>query len=547
MYSVAKARWLISGRRAISGDSAWFYTSGNLRAGTCVERAAQGKRAESPAEEAEVCMARADTPGVAAPTTDQQRTDAEHLQQLGYRQELRRTMSTFSNFAVAFSYLSVTTGIFALFSVGLGTGGPAFVWSWPIVFGGQFLVGLVFAELASHFPVAGSVYQWTRRVANRDVAWMNGWVYLVAQIATIASVDFAVAPVIATLFGLDPSTPVLITIALIVLLITTVINIVGVKLLSIINNIGVLAELAGMLVLGILLLTHAQHPISFVTNTGGTEVNGSYLGTFFAAMLMSLFVVYGFDTAGTLAEETHNPTRAVPRALLLSLLGSFIIGGIFLLGAVLAIPNGSGDLAKFMADAQSLESIIENAVPGVSNAFFVIVSTAITVCGLSVQANATRLLFSMARDRQVPGSGYLARVSPSLGTPMIAILVTAVLAVGLIFLTQVEAVLVAVTVVLIYLAYGICTASALFARSRGWPEKPAAFSLGKAGLIINLLAVLWGAAMIVNLAWYRPVDTQPFYLNAAVLIFVPVILVVGVIYYYGFQRRMSAKAPSDAA
>jgi urea carboxylase system permease len=487
-------------------------------------------------------MSSADTTGVAAPVTEQQHRDAEQLKQLGYRQELRRTMGTFSNFAVAFSYLSVTTGIFALFAFGLGTGGPAFIWSWPIVFIGQFLVGLVFAELASHFPAAGSVYQWTRRVAHRDVAWMNGWVYLVAQIATIASVDFTVPPVIATLFGWNAKdTHVLIAIALVVLALTTVINIVGVRLLSIINNIGVLAELTGMLVLGTLLLTHAHHSVSFLSNTGGTEVNGTYLGTFFAAMLMSLFVVYGFDTAGTLAEETHNPTRAVPRALLLALVGSFIIGGIFLVGAILAIPNGTGDLAKYMADSNALETIIQTSFSNLSNLFFVIVSTAISVCGLSVQANATRLLFSMARDRQVPGNRVLARVSPSLGTPVVAVLVTAVLAAALIFLTQVEAVLVAVTVVLIYLAYGICTASALAARFRGWPATRAGFSLGRGGLIINLLAVLWGAAMIVNLAWYRPAQTQPFYLNAAVLIFVPVILIVGAFYYYAFQRRRSAR------
>ncbi len=474
--------------------------------------------------------------GTSTSVGDRQRTDAEQLAHLGYRQELRRTMSTFSNFAATFSYISVTTGIFALFAFGLGTGGPAFIWSWPIVFAGQFLVGLVFAELASHYPLAGSVFQWTKRVANRDVAWMDGWVYLVAQIATIATVDFAVPPVIAGLLGLNANNTVLIVIALAVLALTTIINIVGVRLLAIINNIGVLAELIGMLVLGSILLAHAHHPLSFLTNTGGTEVNGSYVGTFFAAMLMSLFVVYGFDTAGTLAEETHNPSRAVPRALLLALAGSFLIGGLFLLGAVLAIPGGKGDLAKFMADTSSLEHIISAAVPGLSNVFFVIVSTAITVCGLTVQANAARLLFSMARDREVPGARYVARVSPSLGTPVVAILITAVLAAALIFATQVEAVLVAVTVVMIYLAYAICTASALVARLRGWPDRPAAFSLGKAGLLINAVAVVYQIAMIINLAWYRPVSTNPWYLNLAVL-FVPIIMVLGAIYYYAAVRR----------
>jgi amino acid transporter len=340
---------------------------------------------------------------VAPALEEQQRKDAEQLARLGYRQELRRTMSMFSNFAVAFSYISVTTGIFALFAFGLGTGGPAFVWSWPIVFVGQVLVGLVFAELASHFPLAGSVFQWTKQVGHRDVAWMDGWIYLVAQIATIATVVFAVPPVIASLFNWNSSDQkVLIAIALVVLALITAINILGVRLLAIVNNIGVLAELVGMVVLGTILLVHTAHPVSFVFDTGGTQGNGSYLPVFLAAMLMSLFVVYGFDTAGTMAEETHNPSRSVPRALVLALVGSFLIGGYFLLAAVLAIPSGKGDLAKFMADPSSLESIISTAIPKLSGTFFVVVSTAISVCGLSVQANASRLLFSMGRDRQVP-------------------------------------------------------------------------------------------------------------------------------------------------
>ncbi len=475
---------------------------------------------------------------VTTTTTEQGHKDAQQLERLGYNQELRRTMSTFSNFAATFSYISVTTGIFALFAFGLGTGGPAFFWSWPIVFGGQLLVGLVFAELVSHYPLAGSVFQWTKQVANADVAWLNGWIYLVAQVATIAAVDFTVPPVIASLLGLNASdTHVLIAIALVVLVLTTVINIVGVRMLAIINNIGVLAELGGMFVLGLILLFHAHHSVTFLFNDGGTSVNGSYLGTFMAAMLMSLFVVYGFDTAGTLAEETHNPSRSAPRALLLALLGSFVLGGLFLVGAILAISSEPGALTKIMADPNALETIIEQSAPGLSNVFFVIVSTAISVCGLSVQANAARLLYSMGRDRQVPFGKFVGRVSPRFGTPVTAILVTAVLGAVLIFATQVEAVLVAVTVVLIYLAYGICTAATLVARFRGWPHERSAFSLGAAGLIINLIAVIYGVVMIINLSWYRPTPGAAAYLNYATYIFVPVIIVVGLLYYYGFQKR----------
>ncbi len=105
---------------------------------------------------------------------EQIQRDAEHLATFGYRQELRRTLSFLSNFAVAFSYISVSTGIFALFALGLSSGGPAFFWSWPLVIVGQLFVALCFSELASHYPIAGSVYQWTRRLTNHGYSWLTG-------------------------------------------------------------------------------------------------------------------------------------------------------------------------------------------------------------------------------------------------------------------------------------------------------------------------------------------------------------------------------------
>src|SRR5947209_11189192 len=116
--------------------------------------------------------------------------DEQQLASLGYKQELHRSLGLFSNFAVAFSYISVSTGTFALFALGIGTGGPAFFWSWPIVAAGQFLVALGFAELASHYPIAGSIYQWSRRLATPATGWMTGWFYLAATLLTVTAVAF---------------------------------------------------------------------------------------------------------------------------------------------------------------------------------------------------------------------------------------------------------------------------------------------------------------------------------------------------------------------
>src|SRR5437667_6564244 len=206
---------------------------------------------------------------MAQPDVSQQQRDEALLQRFGYKQELRRTLGFLSNFAVAFSYISVSTGTFTLFALGLAAGGPAFFWTWPIVAAGQFLVALNFAELASHFPIAGSIYQWSKRLSGYTLGWFTGWVYFFAGALTVTAVAFTV-PI--PLFGIFPGIPASILgipnavfIALVAIIIGTVINIAGVRLVSIINNIGVAAEIIGMFGFALILLLFNNHqPVSFL-------------------------------------------------------------------------------------------------------------------------------------------------------------------------------------------------------------------------------------------------------------------------------------------
>ena len=127
--------------------------------------------------------------------------DDAHLRSLGIKPELRRTLGFLSNFAVAFSYISVATGSFTQQAVAIGVGGPPFIWAWFIVIIGQSFVALNFAELASHFPVAGSIYQWSKRLSNRPLGWMTGWLYFWAQVVTVTAVAVIVAFVIDGIHG----------------------------------------------------------------------------------------------------------------------------------------------------------------------------------------------------------------------------------------------------------------------------------------------------------------------------------------------------------
>ncbi len=221
-------------------------------------------------------------------TSDQQ--DSADLARFGYKQELKRGLGPFSSFAVAFSYISPSTGIFTLFALGLVTIGGVFIWTWPVVALGQFLIALNFAEVSSHYPIAGSVFQWTKYLARRGYAWFAGWIYLFAGILTIAGVvatiPLALIPAIdglptlvgQTAWNISLTLHTELVVALITLAVITVLNIYGVRLVAVINNTGVIFEILGMFVFALILaIFHNHQGVHVITNSAGLPVTPQYL------------------------------------------------------------------------------------------------------------------------------------------------------------------------------------------------------------------------------------------------------------------------------
>ena len=502
---------------------------------------------------------------------ESQHADVADLARFGHPQELRRALGVYSSFAVAFSYISPSTGIFTLYALGIGIGGPAFIWSWPIVALGQLLVALNFAEVSSHFPVAGSVYQWTKYLSNKHYAWFTGWIYLFAGILTVTAVDVTVPIVLIPLlnnlgWAIPNNTTSQVTIGAIVLVSTTLLNIFGVRLVALVNNTGVVFEILGMVVFALILLLfyRRQSPsVVFDTSALGSGL-GNQLGTFTAAMFMSLFVIYGFDTASTLAEETKNPRREAPRAVLSAILGATVIGAIFLLATLLAIP---GDIDKYVANVAAGKAappvdIITSNFPGwAANLYLFVVFAAIYVCCLAIQTATIRLAFGMARDHKLPFGHIYNRVSPSLHTPVGTCIVIGVLsAIPLLYYAGAGIIAIAATG-MIYLSYFLGNMAILFARLRGWPTEKTPFKLGSWGMIVNVLALLWGGSMLINFLWPRAASNPALSGLPNISISGPlgnipifeatlgVILIVGVVYYVFAQGRMpdtQAIKPADA-
>ncbi len=451
--------------------------------------------------------------------------DDHDLAAMGYRPVLDRSLGGFSSFAAGFSYISILTGVFQMFYLGYGAGGPAFVWTWPSVFLGQFAVGLCFAELAAAWPLSGGVYQWSRRTGGRAVGWLAGWVYLSGSIVSLAAVAMALQgplPQVSRAFQIIGDASVkadsarnAVVLGCALIAATTAINVAGVRLMARINNIGVIAELVGAAILIVLLLGHARRGPSILLDEMGRGAGRpwGYFGPATAAALMASYVLYGFDTAGTLAEETSNPRRRAPRAILQALAAAATAGALLIVGAILAVPDPTRPELGRMDGGLSM--IVKEVLgPALGTFFLALVVFAVFVCALAVHAGSVRLAFAMAREDDLPLSELLGRVPRRTRAPALPALIVGGLASGLLILNidlpQVVETLCSVAIVWVNLAYLMVTLPMLVNRLRGLGRSESydrsgarLFSMGRLGLPINAIAAVWGVAVVVNVSWPR--------------------------------------------
>jgi urea carboxylase system permease len=487
--------------------------------------------------------------------------DAEDLRSIGYLQELHRRLGWFSSFAAGFSFVSILTTVFQLFALGYSFGGPAFFWTWPLVFAGQLCVALVFAELAASWPLAGCIYQWSRRLAGEIVGWFAGWAMMIGYIVSVAAIGIALQAVLPAVWsgfqiiGSDSSVTsasgaangILLGSALIAL--ATVISAVGVRFMALLNGIGVTCEIIGVVLLLELLFSHAERGPGVVTHTLNVSGNSPYLYAFLASTLMAAYVMYGFDSAAELSEETTEPRRVVPSAILRALLVSFVGGGFMIVAALMAAPSLTDGQLSAGGIAYVITSRLDSTLGRV---LLTVVAISIVSACLAIQNSASRVMFSMARDGRLPGARLLARVSPQTGTPIITGIAVGVLAIAVLLINlgnpAAFAAVTSTSVVTVYVAYLLVTIPALRARLRRAlpPKRPGGFSLGRWGLPVNLVAVVYGTAMMVNIAWprqavYDPAGTS-WVLRYSALLFVAGLVVAGLVVHRALRNASVPRA-----
>lgn len=490
------------------------------------------------------------------------------MDDFGYKESLDRSLGKFASFAAGVSYISILTGTFQLFYFGFGTAGPAYLWSWPAVFVGQLCVALCFMELAAKYPVAGSVYNWAKLLGRRIVGWSAGWLMLTASIVTLAAVALALQlnlpriwsgfQIIGDGSGATDFAANAVLLGAILIAITTTINALGVRLMAMINSAGVFIELIAAVLIAILLAANITRgpEVFFSTNGYGAGESGGYLGAFLVASLASGYVMYGFDTASSLGEETVEPRRTAPKAIFRAILASFVIGGAILVFAVMAAPD-LNDPSLGSPDG-SLQSIVESVMWGpLGTVFFICIVIAVFVCSLAVHTAAIRLTFAMARDNALPFGESLAKVNPKTQTPVVPAVTIGVLAIVILVVNigqpQIFTVLTSIAIIMIYLAYLMVTGPLLVKRIKGeWPPedlKPGGyFTMGKFGLPVNIAAVVWGAGMALNLAWPREaVYGTPWYNTFGAFVYIGGILGVGLLWYAIKGRKHIGTLKSHAS
>jgi amino acid transporter len=463
--------------------------------------------------------------------------DAARLRELGYRQELERRLRITDNVAMGFAAISPVVGLYAVVLVGTVVAGPAWVWVLPVALAGQCLLLAVYAELASEFPIAGGAFQWTRRLVGGSYGWFAGWVAVCAYAVANTTIAYLGAPWALTLTGVEATPEAIVIAGVVLVLLCAAAGAIGIGVLSTMVKLGISAEILASVGIGVaLLLVFREHGASLLTDTLGAEAlsGGSTAAGMLAALAVGGWVFIGFDACVAAAEETRNAARHVPAAIWIALL---TVGTLVILNAVavtLAHPDPASVVRGEDVDPVTT-AVVSSFGSWSSKPFAAVVLIAFLACGMSAQALTARTMYSIARDGALPGSRFLRRVDRR-RVPVGAMVVTAVVAcLGLLLGLESAAVgsLIAFGTAAIYVAFLLIALAALIARLHGTWRPAGRIQLGRAGVVVNVLAVAWLAFETVNIAWPRESlapSAAPWYQVWAAPLVLTLITAVGVAY-----------------
>ena len=378
--------------------------------------------------------------------------DERQLAALGYKQDLNRSWSGFSNFAISFSIISILAGCFTNFGAGFNNGGPISIsWSWPILSVFILIIGFTMSELVSAYPTSGGIYWWASKLGGPMAGFFTGWLNLIGLIAVTAGVSYGCATFIdltistySASYADDYSLTRVFVIFLLVLAGAAVLNIFSSHLMAVMNNVSVWWHVAGAsaIVLILVLVPDQHQSVGYVfterfNNSGYLDGSTSSMGFWFAIVpfgfLLTQYTITGFDACAHLSEETNSASTAAAKGIWRSIFYSALGGYVLLLCVVFAIPNGAdGAPDNAGVGAGGVAYIFVQALgTNWATAVLFISASAQFFCATSCLTSASRMGFAFSRDRAIPGSRIWSALTASrvpanavLGVAVVSALVT---------------------------------------------------------------------------------------------------------------------------
>ncbi len=496
--------------------------------------------------------------------------DEQRLAELGYKQELRRGWSGFSNFAISFSIISILAGCFTTYGQAWLNGGPiAISIGWPVISCLILLVAFSMAELASAMPTAGGIYYWSSKLGGAGWGWFTGWFNLIGLVAVTASVDYAAATFLnSTLsfydlhflgvnFGTASVSSALhhtFVLFFLILFVHALINIFSSHLVAMLTNVSAWWHIIGVTVIIVILIAVPSHHQSF-SFVFGHRINlsgfSSHMYWFYVlplGFLLTMYTITGYDASAHISEETHGAAEAAPKGVWRSVFYSAVFGWAVLLALTFAATH----VSTISAAGGTSQSIIESALSSAAAKAVLIISTVGQLfCGMACVTSASRMTFAFSRDGAVPGHNLWRKLGKN-KTPTWAVVFVTVVALIITIpaykgdkagLPVAFLAVTSISVIGLYIAYTI----PIYLRWRmrdGF--QPGPWTLGAKYKWINLVAIIWVILCVIIFSLPFTPAAVPFSsqfswsaFNYAPLVTIVVILAVTIWYALSARHRFT--------
>ncbi|MFM1826192.1 MAG: hypothetical protein RLZZ37_827 [Actinomycetota bacterium] len=456
---------------------------------------------------------------------------------------LKREFTLWSAFAFAFAFISPIVALYGIFGLAYSTAGPGFWWNFLLVFGGQLLVAMIFAELVSKWPVEGSIYQWTRRLSGKGAGWFAGWFYMWTLVVAMATVAMGAAAFVANVIGLTITPGMQAVIAFVILILGTLANLQGRSVLKVLMTGSIIAEIVGSVGLAIwLFLFHTEQPVSSITQGLDTVIGSGFTNSaFLIAMAFVGWAFVGFESAGSIAEEVKDPQRTLPKVVLFSLTFVASVVAFTALAVILAIPDPAKVLSGEEPDPV-FSTLIYSLGEGPAKLAQILFAIGFLASFLALQTSASRVIWAYARDKALPFEKSLSALKGKAAIPTNAVLVASIVGAIMILASQLApnfyALMVNFTTGGFYISFLFPVAGFVIVLfSNKWKSGP--FSFGAKMKFFSIFALIWTVFQFLNISWPRPVYTETPLLDWSVALGIVGLTIVGALIYASVNKRMT--------